>query len=231
MNDFILVNDDALRVLRKIPTESIDCIITDPPYRTKNRGLSYAGGGGMLKKDIFKKGLVFEHNNINIEGYASELFSVLKNKSHLYIMCNQLNLINMLNTLKNCGFYFIKCLIWDKGVKIMSQWYMSSFEYILFFRKGGAKKINNCGTSDIISIKSKKEKDENGENLHDTQKPIELMELLVNNSTNKKEIVLDPFMGIGTTGIAALKNDRKFIGIEIDKKYFEIAKSKIQYNG
>ena len=57
------------------------------------------------------------------------------------------------------------------------------------------------------------------------------MELLVNNSTNKKEIVLDPFMGIGTTGIAALKNDRKFIGIEIDKKYFEIAKSKIQYNG
>lgn len=229
MNDFILINDDALKVLKKIPTESIDCIVTDPPYKTTKRGTTcYVGGGGMFQKEIFKRGQVFEYNECDVKDYAPELFRVLKNESHLYIMCNQVNLINMLNVLTESGFHFIKSLIWDKCAKIMSQWYMSSYEYILFFRKGKGKKINNCSTSDIISIKNYKEKGKDGKNIHDTQKPLELMEVLINNSTQVGEMVLDPFMGIGTTGIAALKNNRKFIGIEIDEKYFEIAQSKIQ---
>ena len=104
---------------------------------------------------------------------------------------------------------------------------MSQFEYILFFRKGKGVKINNCGTSDILSIPNKKKKDASGNNLHDTEKPVELMKILIENSSNKGQIVLDPFMGIGSTGIACIKADRKFIGIELDPRYFEIAKNEM----
>lgn len=172
-------------------------------------------------------GKVFTHNDIDCSIYAPEFYRVLKDSSHCYVMCNHINLIKMLNTFTNCGFKFVKSLIWNKGNKIMGHYYMSSFEYILFFRKGKGKKINHCGTSDILSIPNKKTKGENGKNLHDTEKPVELMKILIDNSSLKNEIVLDPFMGIGSTGVAAKELNRKFIGIELDDKYFKIAKERL----
>lgn len=110
----------------------------------------------------------------------------------------------------------------------MGQYYMSQFEYILFFRKGRGIKINNCGTSDILSIPNKKSKGSNNQNLHDTEKPVALMEILINNSTKENEIVLDPFAGIASTLIACKKNNRRYIGFEIDKKYFSIGKDRLE---
>lgn len=105
----------------------------------------------------------------------------------------------------------------------MGQYYMSQFEYILFFRKGKGHKINHCGTSDILSVPNKKTKGKDGKNIHDTEKPIELMKILIDNSSQEGDTVLDPFMGVGTTGIAATVLNRDFIGIELDKAYFDIA--------
>ena len=202
-------------------------IVTDPPYLTTSRCNS-GNSGGMLQKDINKKGKVFTYNNINCKEYAPEFYRLLKDGSHCYVMTNHINLIDMLNTFTDIGFHFIKSLIWNKGNKIMGQYYMSQYEYILFFRKGKGKKINNCGTSDILSIPNKKTKDKDGKNIHDTEKPIELMEVLVNNSSQENELVLDPFMGVGSTGLACIKNNRNFIGIEIDENYFNIAKSRLE---
>ena len=226
MNKIKLINGNCLDTLKNIPNESIDLIVTDPPYPTTSRG-NAGNSGGMLQKDINKKGRVFTHNNINCKEYAPEFYRLLKDGSHCYVMTNHINLIDMLNTFTDIGFHFIKSLIWNKGNKIMGQYYMSQYEYILFFRKGKGKKINNCGTSDILSIPNKKTKDKDGKNIHDTEKPIELMELLVNNSSQENELVLDPFMGVGSTGIACIKNNRNFIGIEIDENYFTIAKERI----
>ena len=222
-----IINKNCLDVLKNIPDNSIDLIVTDPPYLTTSRGNS-GNSGGMLQKDINKKGRVFTHNNINCKEYAPEFYRLLKDGSHCYVMTNHINLIDMLNTFTDIGFHFIKSLIWNKSNKIMGQYYMSQFEYILFFRKGRGKKINNCGTSDILSIPNKKMKDKDGKNIHDTQKPVELMEVLVDNSSQENELVLDPFMGVGSTGIACIKNNRNFIGIEIDEKYFNIAKSRLE---
>lgn len=109
----------------------------------------------------------------------------------------------------------------------MGTFYMSQFEYIMFFRKGKGVKINNCGTSDILSIPNKKTKGADGKNIHDTEKPVELMKILVENSSKVGEIVFDPFMGVGSTGIAALSIGRRFIGTEIDEKYYNIACERI----
>lgn len=195
----------------------------------------------MLKKSINKQGKVFQHNNVDCEQYAREFYRILKDGSHCYIMTNHVNLLHMLESftdirtteektddVKPYGFHFIKSLIWDKGNKIMGLYYMSQFEYILFFRKGKGIKINNCGTSDILRVANNKSKDENGNNLHDTEKPIELMKTLIENSSQEGDIVIDPFMGIGSTGIAVKQLNRKFIGVEIDNQYFDLAEERIK---
>lgn len=227
ISTYQLIQGDCLEVMKKIPNESIDLIVTDPPYLTTARGNS-GNSGGMLQKDINKKGKVFTHNNIDCDKYAPEFFRLLKDGSHCYVMTNHVNLIHMLNTFTDCGFHFIKSLIWNKGNKIMGQYYMSQFEYILFFRKGRGVKINHCGTSDILNVANKKTKDENGKNIHDTEKPIELMKILIDNSSSINGVVLDPFLGVGSTCIAAIELNRNFIGSELDEKYFNIAKERIE---
>ena len=226
--NYKLYNVDCIELMKKMESESIDLIVTDPPYKTTKRG-GTGNSGGMCKKKEFSDGKGgFKHNDVPIKVFVPELYRVLKEGSHCYIMTNHVNLQEMLNTCTESGFHFIKCLIWDKGNKIMGQCYMSQFEYILFLRKGKHKKINNCGTSDILSIPNKKTKDENGKNLHDTEKPVNLMKILVENSSNESDLVLDPFMGIGSTGVACLNTNRRFIGIELDEKYFNIAKERLE---
>ena len=217
---------DCLELMKDIPDNSIDLIVTDPPYRVTSRG-SAGNSGGMLQKKINKQGKVFSFNDISCKQYAPEFYRILKDGTHCYVMCNHTNLIEMLNVFTNVGFKFVKCLIWNKGNKIMGQFYMNQFEYIMFFRKGKAKKINNCGTSDILEVPNKKTKI-NGKNIHDTEKPIDLMKILIENSSKENEIVLDPFMGIGSTGVSCINTNRNFIGIELDEKYFEIAKKRIE---
>lgn len=222
-----LYNENALEKLKLIPDESIDLIVSDVPYRTTPMGNS-GSMGGYWTSDIVKKGKIFENNDVNPSDYLPEFYRVLKDGTHCYIMINNLNLIEMLNEAVRVGFKFVKSIIWDKGNKICGRYYMNCYEYILFFRKGSDRAINNCSTPDILSIPVHKLKDMNGKNLHDTEKPVELMRILIENSTNEGETVMDPFMGIGATGIAAKKTGRDFIGIEIDEKYYKVAKNRIE---
>ena len=90
-------------------------------------------------------------------------------------------------------------------------------------RKGVAKNINNMGTSNILRVPNIM-RNKN----HPTEKPVELMKILIKNSTKKSEIVLDPFMGSGSTGVAAKQLNRKFIGFEIDETYYKLAKERIE---
>lgn len=215
-----LFNDDCLVVLKDIPESSIDLIVTDPPYKTTSRGSS-GGTGWILKEELNKKGRVFKHNDIEFSEWLPELYRVLKESGHAYIMTNNKNLKDMLIEIENAGFNIFKTLIWAKNSPITNMYYMDSHEYIVFCRKGKAKRINNCGTKSVLNIDNPRNK------VHPTEKPIELMEIFINNSSNEGEIVLDPFMGGGSTGIAAIRNGRKFIGVEIDEEYFKIAEKRI----
>ena len=217
---------NCLELMKDIPDKSIDLIVTDPPYKVTSRGGSGTMGGYWKQKKA-KQGIIFDFNNTSCKEYLPEFYRILKDKSILYLMCNNTNLQEMLNEGTKVGFHFVKCLIWEKGNKICGRYYMNCFEYILLFRKGGDRPINDCGTPDILSIPIKKLKNLDGKNLHDTEKPIELMEILIKNSSNIDDVILDPFMGIGATGIACKKLNRQFIGIEIDKNYFNIAKERI----
>lgn len=99
---------------------------------------------------------------------------------------------------------------------------MNSYELVLMLRKGKARKINHMGTKNILKIPNIK-----GNKLHPTEKPVELMKILIENSSNENAIILDPFFGSGSTAVACIESNRKFVGCEIDKKYYEIAKNRI----
>jgi len=222
-----LLCGNCLELMNDILDDSIDLIVTDPPYKMTSRGPNGLRGG-MYSKGIVRSGKVFNYNDILPREYAKDFYRVLKDGGHCYVMTNHINLIDMLNSFTAVGFHFVKSLIWDKCFKIMGRFYMNQFEYILFFRKGVGIQINNCNTPDILSVPHDKLKQDDGSNYHDTAKPVKLMKILVENSSKEGEVVLDPFMGIGTTGIACKKLNRDFIGFEIDEYYFNIAKERIE---
>lgn len=230
MSDIKLYNDNCLKIIKEITDNSVDCIVTDPPYACTPHGTS--GMGGICGNNkLSQSGKLFNFNNISPKDYASEFYRILKDGTHAYIMTNNLNLQEMMNEFTRVGFKFIKLLVWHKDNKIANQYYMQSLEFILFLRKGKEKRINNCGDSDFCEFPNKKMKDEEGNPLHPTEKPIELMKKFILNSTNENDTVIDPFMGIGATAIACKQTNRNFIGCEIDPKYFDIAKSRIEHNG
>ena len=227
MSDIKLYNDNCLELMKLIPDKSIDLILTDPPYKITARG-NGGNSGGMFQKKEVNNGKVFKVNDLEIEDWLPEFYRVLKDGTHCYIMTNNKNITHYLSVIDSSLFHFIKNLIWVKDNKIMGQTYMSQFEYVIMLRKGKHKRINDCGQSDVLQIPNKKMKNLEGKTIHDTEKPVKLNEILIANSSNEGETVLDPFMGVGNCGVACVNTNRNFIGIELDEGYYNIDKEKIE---
>lgn len=216
-----LICGECIAELKRIDDESIDLIVTDPPYRGISGGKPHTKGqpSGMLSKN---DGKYFEHNDIKCEDWFPELYRVLKQNSHCYIMTNTINLETYLRVSRETGFQLHNVLVWQKNNATPNRWYMKNAEYVLFLRKGKAKKINKLGSKTVHKIDNII-----GKKNHPTEKPVKLMELYVENSSEINDIVLDPFMGTGAVGVACQNLGRQFIGIEIDNHYYEIAKQRI----
>lgn len=137
---------------------------------------------------------------------------------------NSLNLNYILTEAEKCGFKLHNILVWEKNNCTPSQYYMKNCEYVLFFRKGKAKWINNIGESKTVH----KFNNVIGTKLHPTEKPVDLLRFYISNSSNENDVVLDPFVGSGSTGIACIEENRKFIGVEIDEQYFKIAEERMK---
>lgn len=216
---------DCLDILKNIPDNSIDLIVTDPPYRTISGGNKSEKWKYGYKNSILYKndGKIFEHNDIDHKKWLKECYRVLKNNSHIYIMTNVLNLFNLEKLATEVGFKVHNLLVWEKNTANANRWYMKNCEYVLFMRKGKAKTINNPSSKTVHKYNNII-----GNKLHPTEKPIDLMKFYVSNSSNENDVVLDPFMGSGSTAVACKELNRNFIGIEIDETYFDIAKDRIE---
>ena len=240
-----LYNEDCMEVFKRIPSESIDLIVTDCPYHIINGGCNSKkdlGGifskkpknpnskheilGGMLNEETstyVKSGKLFKFNDIEFSEYVPELYRILKQDTHCYIMINARNLKDLWIECEKAGFEFQQLLVWNKGNSVVNKYYMNCYELILMLRKGNAKTINNTGTPNILTIPNIL-----GNKEHPTEKPVQLNKILIQNSSNEGDTVMDCFMGSGSCGVAAQELGRNFIGIEIDEKYFNIAKKRIE---
>ncbi len=227
-----LYNDDCLTILKQIPDKSIDLVVTDCPYRIVSGGCTNIPrkdepSGIFNRRNAFtqknsKSGKLFDHNDIKFEQWLPDVYRVLKEDSHCYIMINARNLKDLQTQAEKVGFVFQQLLVWNKGNATPNRYYLNACEFILMLRKGKAKNINNMGTKNILSIPNIK-----GGKSHPTEKPVELMSILIENSSSEGDVVLDPFMGSGSTGLASIGSNRNFIGMEIDPTYFNTANERI----
>lgn len=236
-------NMDCLIGMREIPAESIDCVVTDCPYTISSGGCSKVESDsfrecrGVLNRrtkhiclsgvlndsaDDVRKGKMFSCNDVKFSEWLPEVYRVLKQNTHCYIMVNARNLMKLQQEAEQVGFRFQNLLVWKKDNATPNKYYMQQLEFIIMFRKGSAKNINEMGTTNYLSAQNII-----GNKRHPTEKPIGLMEVLIRNSTNVDDIVLDPFAGSGSTLVAAKRLKRHFIGFEIDQRYYYVAYNRL----
>lgn len=218
-----LYNEDCLEVMKDMEDNSIDLVITDPPYE-----ISTSGAGIYKQKD---KKYVKELNEMK-DGFSDEILNELcrvMKKINIYIFCSQKQIIHLLDyfvTKRGCNYNIIS---WHKTnpIPACGNKYLTDTEYVLFFRERGVKVYGSFETKRTWYSTPLNQADKKKYG-HPTVKPLSILENLVVNSSQEGEVVLDCFMGSGSTGIAALNNRRKFIGIELDPQYFNIAKERIE---
>ena len=134
-----------------------------------------------------------------------------------YFMTNDRNFADMINAAKDSKWKIHNILVWQKLTGIPNRWYFKDVEFTVYCWKGKAKTINHPGSKQTFKI------GHTDDRKHPSEKPTGLMAHYIENSTQRGQTVLDPFMGNGTTGVACAKLGRKFIGVELEPKYFDIA--------
>lgn len=225
MSEITLWQGDCLERMKEIPDGSVDLVVTDPPYKI------ITGGNNNGANSVRPKGMLSGNQELmksipEFSAWLDECYRVLKDGTHAYFMVNFSNLEKLLAAVQASKFKIHNLLVWQKNNCTPSQYYMKNCEYVIFARKGRAKYINNIGDSKTVHF----DKNISGKKTHPTEKPVSLMEMYIANSSNPYCIVLDPFMGSGTTGVAAKNLGRSFIGIELDEGYFKIAQERINAN-
>jgi len=211
-----VIRGDCLNVMKDIPDMSIDCIITDPPY-----GMNYQSSRRTATKK-FKK--IENDTNINwFPEFIKECYRVLKDNSHIYIFCNDYNISKFRDFQEEAGFKNKRTLVWVKNNHTSGDLlgdYANKTEFINYAQKG--RRLLNGGRDTNVLSFSRVSKLE-----HPTQKPLDLNEYLLSKSTNDGDIVLDPFAGSGTTGIACKNLNRNFILIEKEQEYIDIINKRL----
>ena len=223
-----IYNEDCLIGIKKIPDNFIDLVIIDPPYQINNHNVKY--DSELARSIINYNNELYDTKLTNGYDYKilDELIRVLK-KINIYIFCNGEQIPFYIK-------YFVidrKCkmdiIIWNKtnALPLFNNKYLSDKEYCLYFRKGGYCSPKNYEDAKTvfyypINIKDKKKWK------HPTIKPEELIRKLIRNSSKEGDIVLDTFMGSGTTAISCIKENRNFIGYEINKEFYKICLKRIK---
>ena len=205
---FELSAQDAVEWLRHRPSESVDLLITDPAYESleKHRAV---GTTTRLKhskassNDWFK---VFP--NARLGELFHEVFRVLKRNTHFYLMCDAETMFIAKPEGERAGFRFWKPLVWDKRTIGMGYHYRARYEFILFFEKG-KRRLTDLGIADVIAVP----RVHRG---YPAEKPVEVAEILISQSSRPGEIVADPFMGSGSVGVAAARLGRRFLGNDLN---------------
>jgi site-specific DNA-methyltransferase (adenine-specific) len=195
---------DAVTWLRSIASESVDLCVTDPAYESLEKHRAVGTTTRLTGEwfDIFP--------NSRFPELFHEVFRVLKRNAHFYMYCDQETMFVAKPLAEAAGFKFWKGLVWDKEAIGMGYHYRAQHELILFLEKG-KRKLSNLGISDVIRFKRIR-------GSYPTEKPSEVSRVLIEQSSLPGELVVDPFMGSGSVGVASLGCGRRFAGTDISAK-------------
>jgi len=220
---FQLTRGDAVAWLRTLPNESIDLVVTDPPYESleKHRAI---GTTTRLKHSKASSNDWFEiFPNDRFAELFAEIYRVMKKNTHFYLYCDPETMFFAKPVAEAAGFKFWKQIIWDKVSIGMGYHYRARYECILFFEKG-KRKLNDLGIADIISVPRVR-------GGYPAEKPPQVTEVLIKQSTVPGELVIDPFMGSGSSGVAAAALGRQFLGNDLCAEAIDITRRRLNELG
>ena len=216
-----IYNIDCMEGLKLIDDNSIDLVIIDPPYLLNINKVKNVSNMNKYANDLLNLKDGFDLKVLDL------LIQKMK-KINIYIYCSKRQVKDLLNYFsnKNCNH---EILTWHKQnpSPLINNNYLPDTEYILFFREKGVKLYGNYHTKRkyYISLTNKVDKQKYK---HPTIKPLGLIEYHIENSSKEGDLILDCFAGSGTTLVGAINKNRRYIGFEIDKNYYEIAKKRIE---
>jgi site-specific DNA-methyltransferase (adenine-specific) len=216
---FRLGRSDAVHWLRSLPTGSVDLVITDPPYESleKHRAV---GTTTRLKHSKASSNNWFDiFPNERFPELFAEVHRVLRQGTHFYLFCDPETMFVAKPLAEAAGFRFWKPLIFDKVTIGMGYHYRARYECILFFEKG-KRKLADLGVADIITAPRVR-------GGYPAEKPVAVSEVLVRQSSREGELVVDPFVGSGSVGVAAVKQGRSFLGNDLCEEAVEVSRRRL----
>lgn len=225
-------NEDYLTGIEKIPEKSIDLVITDPPYLHVKGGMKskkYNTGTWKAESDMVTK--MSDFDRTAIFQFLDNVIPKMK-KVNMYIFCSKLQLVYYFEYLASHKKLKYDLLIWDKVKYSMksTKFFTSDIEYIVKIYQNGVslnKVLVEDGTKSDINYYMKRQPFVQPKGEHGTMKPVELIERFIQLSSNENDIVLDTFLGSGTTALACINTNRNYIGFELEEQYYNIAKERI----
>lgn len=222
IGDCTLYLGDSMEIMPVLPKSKL--CVSDIPYPLTT--------GGKSKSSKTMSGIFAAHNYANdgqlimatvpFPEMMRTIFGALETDADCYVMANDKNLFPLWRASTDAGFKFHNLLSWDKITPTPNRFYMKHIEFTLYLWKGRAKTINFPESKQCLRG------GERNEGAHPTEKPVALMAEYIRNSSDHGDMVLDPFMGGGTTGVACAQSGRSFIGIEIDPEHFDEACARIR---
>lgn len=243
--DFVLYSADSALILSKLPKDSIDMIFADPPYNLSNGGFSvHAGRRVSVNKGSWDKSRGFQDDYSFHYKWLAACQRVLKPHGTLWVSGTYHSIYQCGHALQALGYHILNDISWYKpnaAPNLSCRFFTASHETLIWARK--EKKERHCFNYDLMkrgdwhddamkkpglqmrsvwSIGSPKP-DEKKYGKHPTQKPLELLRRIVLASTKKGDVIVDPFTGSSTTGLAAVSHGRKFIGIDLDRDFLDLS--------
>ncbi|MBR6610378.1 MAG: site-specific DNA-methyltransferase [Oscillospiraceae bacterium] len=233
LNDYLLINDDCFNALKEIPDNSISLILTDPPYNIAK----YSTGNIKFnwRSDINNDLAEWDLKELKPSDLIEEFKRILKPDGNIFIFCSY-NTIGEYHKVFDPEFDTFQFMVWHKTNPVPNfrkSSFLNSCELIVgcwnkrhtwnFTTQSDMHNFIESG----ICMGKERIKSADGKTLHPTQKPVAVLEKIVKIASNENDIVLDCFNGVGSTGEAALKHRRRYIGIEIDKTYFDATEKRL----
>lgn len=246
--NFVLYDTDCTKILEQLPENSIDMIFADPPYNLSNGGFTvHAGRQVSVNKGEWDRSKGFKDDYDFHYKWLNTCKRVLKPHGTLWVSGTYHSIYQCGHAIQALGYHIMNDISWLKpnaSPNLSCRYFTASHESLIWAKKDKkAKHIFHYDdmrkqNSDLIHRNGKQMRsvwaigtpklEEKIFGKHPTQKPLALLERIVLSSTNKGDIILDPFTGSSTTGLAAIMNGRKFIGIDTEEKYLELSKKRFQ---
>ncbi len=249
MKNYRLYHDDCLKILEEIPENTFDMIFADPPYMLSNGGITCQNGQVVsVNKGKWDKSQGFEQDFEFHKKWLSVCKRVLKKNGTLWVSGTYHSIYSCGFAMQLLGYHILNDISWFKpnaSPNMCCRYFTASHETLIWARKDKKTKHtfnyelmkNGDFSSDFIKKPNTQmrsvwaigtpKKSEKTFGKHPTQKPLDLLERIILASTNEGDLILDPFMGSATTGVAALKLGRKFVGIEKEKEFVELAEKRL----